>query len=269
MSSNKTRQMSVNGSFYPAETSELERYFQHFESFLKEQNISLSYENIKALIVPHAGYIYSGYSAYIAYKALLNSNIKNLLILAPSHRVYLDGMSLCKDLHYQTPFGQISTAQELLKKLEQKFDLNQSIIHAEHSSEVQFPMIKYLLPHVNIVEIIYGNITPNELSLVIDEALLQKDTGVIISTDLSHFHNLEKANTLDNICVEAIKNLDMSSLHNGCEACGILGVEAMMISAKKHTLKPHILDYRTSADASGDSSRVVGYMSACFSQENS
>ena len=87
---------------------------------------------------------------------------------------------------------------------------------------------------------------------------------MIISTDLSHFYNLEDANKLDNICLRAIESLDIDMLHSGCEACGKIGVEAMIMSAKNIGLKSFILDYRTSADASDDKNRVVGYVSACF-----
>lgn len=267
MQSEVLREMSVSGTFYPAREIELIRYFEHFEEFLKEEKKVLPTENIKALIVPHAGYIYSGYSAYIAYKTIVHSKIKNLLILGPSHRVHLNGMSLCDASSYQTPFGAIDRAEDFYQVLQNKYGMSQTIIHAEHSTEVQFPMIQYLLPDVKIVEIIYGNVAPIDLSEIIDFALSQADTGVIVSTDLSHFYTLEEAQKLDNRCIKAVSNLDITTLHNGCEACGILGVEALMLSAKKQHLKPHIVDYRTSADASGDESRVVGYMSACFSHE--
>ncbi|MDY0117541.1 MAG: AmmeMemoRadiSam system protein B, partial [Sulfurimonadaceae bacterium] len=236
------REMSVCGTFYPAREIELERYFEHFEEFLKEEQKSLPTKDIKALIVPHAGYIYSGYSAYIAYKTLVNTKLKNLLILGPSHRTYLNGVSLCSASSYETPFGTIAQSQELYQTLQNKYGMSQTITHAEHSTEVQFPMIKHLLPDVKIVEIIYGDTTPTTLSEIIDFALSLPETGVIISTDLSHFYTLEEANKLDNRCIKAVANLDTSTLHNGCEACGILGLEAMMLSAKIDHLKPHILD---------------------------
>jgi len=94
--------------------------------------------------------------------------------------------------------------------------------------------------------------------------LADTETVVVISTDLSHYHDIKKANALDNICLDAVKNLDPLELHQGCEACGKIGVEAMLIAAKKRELKSVLLDYRTSADASGDKSQVVGYMSAAF-----
>jgi hypothetical protein len=90
------------------------------------------------------------------------------------------------------------------------------------------------------------------------------DTAVVISTDLSHYYSLENANKLESICLEGIRNEDIEKLHQGCEACGMIGVEAMLGSAKGRNMNAMVLDYRTSADASGDGSRVVGYASVLF-----
>jgi hypothetical protein len=153
----------------------------------------------------------------------------------------------------------------LSKTLREKFELRcVSEAHQEHSTEVQFPFIKHYIPDAKIVELVYGDADSEDISKIIDFVLTQEDCGVIISTDLSHFYKEEDANKLDAICLEAVKKLDLNLLHSGCEACGIKGVNAMMLSAKKLSLSSHLLDYRTSADASGDESRVVGYMSAYF-----
>lgn len=258
------RNMSVAGSFYPARSVELERYFEHF-SEVYDEKFTLPTKKSRAVIVPHAGYIYSGYTANIAYRILQNSDVKNLLVIGPSHKVVFDGVSLCDYSSYETPFGDIKSSQSLYEKLNDNFSLECiSNAHFEHSTEVQFPFIKHYLDGVNIVEIVYSQADPLYVSKIIDFVLQQKDCGVIISTDLSHFYNLEDANRLDNICLSAIKKLDVDLFHSGCEACGDIGVEAMIISAKKLGLTSQILDYRTSADASDDTSRVVGYVSACF-----
>jgi len=257
--------MSVQGTFYPAREVELERYFEHF-STVYDENSALPSLKSRAVIVPHAGYIYSGYTANVAYRILQNSNIKNFVVIGPSHRVAYDGISLCEYEAYETPFGDIKSSDSLHQKLKQNFSLGcvQSA-HAEHSTEVQFPFMKYYLQDLHVVELVYSSARASDVSKIIDFVLNQDDCGVIISTDLSHFYNLEDANKLDNICLESINKLDTDLLHSGCEACGNIGLEAMIMSAKKLGLKPHILDYRTSADASDDSDRVVGYVSACFS----
>ncbi len=260
-----TREMSVAGSFYPASPIELERYFTHFSKIYDENSILPNIQS-KAVIVPHAGYIYSGYTANIAFRVLQKSNVKNFVVIGPSHRVGFHGVSLCKAQSYETPFGSIRSSNNLVLELEERFKLETILNpHAEHSTEVQFPFIKHYLGDANIVELVYGNETPEFIAQIIDFLLEKEDCGVIISTDLSHFYPLKDANELDSICINAINTLDTSLLHHGCEACGMIGVEAMLLSAKKLGLKSNILDYRTSADASDDASRVVGYVSASFS----
>jgi hypothetical protein len=258
------RQMSVAGSFYPARAIELERYFTHFNEIYGE-NFTLPNINSKAIVVPHAGYIYSGYTANIAYRILQKSNVKNLVVIGPSHKVAFEGASLCNFENYLTPFNEIKNAKELMQNLKSNFSFKcLKEVHLEHSTEVQFPFIKHYLPDVNIVEIVYGRENPQNISRIIDYILKQEDCGVVISTDLSHFYTLSQANKFDSICLKAIENLDLNMLYKGCEACGTIGLEAMIISANKLNLKSEVLDYRTSADTSGDKDRVVGYVSACF-----
>lgn len=258
------RRTSVAGSFYPARSVELERYFEQFGAMYDEDNI-LPKIRSRVVIVPHAGYIYSGYTANVAYRVLQQSGVKKFVVIGPSHRVAFLGLSLCDFDSYETPFGDIEADRDMVQKLKESFNLDCiSSAHAEHSTEVQFPFIKYYIEDAQIVELVYSRMDASELSKIIEFILEQEDFGVIISTDLSHFYTLEDAKELDNICLSAIELLDIKMLHNGCEACGEIGIEAVLLSAKKLGMKSHILDYRTSADASGDTNRVVGYVSACF-----
>jgi AmmeMemoRadiSam system protein B len=258
------REMSVRGTFYPSRALELERYFEHFSRVYDEAS-TLPDIKSRAVIVPHAGYVYSGYTANIAYRVLQKSGIKTFVVIGPSHRVAYEGVSLCDFGSYDTPFAPIAAATKLTQSLKERFFLPCHLeAHAEHSTEVQFPFVKYYMEDASIVELVYSRMEPHALSQIIDFLLSKEDVGVIISTDLSHFYTLKEASKLDAICLEAVKELDVGLLHNGCEACGHIGVEAMLLSAKKLGLHPHILDYRTSADASDDTSRVVGYVSACF-----
>ena len=259
------REMSVAGSFYPDNTNELKRYFEHFNKLYNEKQ-TLPNLKSKAIIVPHAGYIYSGYTANIAYRVLQKSDVKKFVVIGPSHKIAFNGISLCDFSSYATPFGDIENDDNLSQKLKDKFSLScLQEAHIEHSTEVQFPFIKHYIPDAKIVELVYSKIDAEYISEIIDFVLVQEDCGVIISTDLSHFYNLEDANKLDLICLDAVQNQDIQKLDSGCEACGITGVKAMLQSANKLKLSSQILDYRTSADASNDTSRVVGYMSALFS----
>ena len=258
------REMSVNGAFYPGRAIEIERYFEHFSTTYDEER-ALPEVRSRVVIVPHAGYIYSGYSANVAYRILQKSGVKKFVVIGPSHKVAFDGVSLCNFTAYETPLGDIEDSDFLFQKLKERFHLSCfAEAHAEHSTEVQFPFIKHYIEDGEIVELVYSYASAQMLSEIIDFVLNEEDCGVIISTDLSHFYTLSNAARLDNICLEAIEKLNTDRLHDGCEACGILGIEALLLSAKKQGLKSLLLDYRTSADASGDTHRVVGYVSACF-----
>lgn len=261
------REMSVSGTFYPGRAIEIERYFEHFNALYDEDN-DLPDIKSRAVIVPHAGYIYSGYSANIAYRVLRKSSIKKIVVIGPSHRVGFEGVSLCDFSSYETPFGDIESADDLMYDLKKRFDLLCiASAHAEHSTEVQFPFIKHYMSDVKIIELVYSHVNTSTLSSIIDFILDKEECAVVISSDLSHFYTLSNAARLDNICLEAIEKVDASKLHRGCEACGILGIEAMLLSAKRLSLDSLILDYRTSADASGDTERVVGYTSVCFHEK--
>ena len=259
------RRESVAGSFYPASEEEERRYFERFNEILEKHEIKLPDIRPRALIVPHAGHVYSGFTANIAYRLLQRSGIRKLVIVGPSHRVGFAGSSLCAFSSYATPFGPLSGDEEMQKSLSERFKLAcYPQAHAEHSTEVQFPFVKYYIPDAKIVEIVYSDERPENLARIIEYVLGFEEWGVVISTDLSHFYTLEEANRIDAVCIEAIENLARDRLHKGCEACGKIGVEAMLEAARKMHLKPFILDYRTSADASGDTSRVVGYLSVAF-----
>ena len=261
------RKSSVMGQFYPANPNEITDMFTHYNKILDEniKDTSFLQQKPRAIIVPHAGYIYSAFTANVAYRLLENAHAKKVVVIGPSHRVYLKGTSVSDYDQYETPFGALNIDHTLVNELKENFGL--SFIpdaHHEHSTEVQMPFIKSYDPEASVVELVYGDENPENLAKIIEYLLKDPSVIVVISTDLSHYYDIDKARNLDNICLDAVKNLDIEELHQGCEACGKIGVEAMLIVAKKDNLKPILLDYRTSADASGDKSSVVGYMSAAF-----
>ncbi len=263
-----TRETSVSGQFYPSNPDEIQAMLEHYNQILdedlKEGNAVLQLKP-RAVIVPHAGYVYSGFTANIALRLLSNSNAKRVVIIGPSHRVYLKGTSISEFDTYQTPLGALLIDTTLVSDLKERFDLEFiPEAHHEHSTEVQIPFVKIYTPEVLVVELVYGDESPENLAEVIEYLLEDPETAVVISTDLSHYYDIKKANELDSICLDAVKELSTAELHQGCEACGKIGEEAMLVVAKKNGLKSILLDYRTSADASGDESQVVGYMSAAF-----
>ena len=256
------RKSVVSGSFYPDKKKEILKYINHFNSF---KTNSETFEDIKAIIVPHAGYIYSGFTANLAYQLVSSSKkqIKRVVVIGPSHRVYLKGASVALYDEYETPLGNLKIDKEFSQKLIDKYDfLNFNVeCEFEHSTETQAPFIKHYFENIQLIEIVYGQIDYKDLSKVIDEVLEDKSNFVVISTDLSHFYTLEEANKKDNICLEAIDKKDLK-LFDYCEACGKIGVEAIINWAIKNNYETKILNYCTSADVTKDKSRVVGYTSA-------
>ena len=263
-----TREMAVVGQFYPAQASEIEKRLKEYNQILDkyvETHKEMASLKPKAVIVPHAGYVYSGFTANVAYRLLNHSDFKHIVVIGPSHRVYLKGTSVAMYDNYATPLGALKVDTDLMQILKEKFALNfVPEAHHEHSTEVQMPLIKHYFPKVNVTELVYGDERPENLAKIIEYLFTQPETAVVISTDLSHFYDIHKANKLDSICIDAVTKLDVNTLNKGCEACGKLGVEAMILAAKTMHLEPKLLDYRTSADASGDKSSVVGYVSVAF-----
>lgn len=260
--------MSVAGSFYPAKPSEIIQTIDHFNTVLEAYPDVFERFNTllgRAVIVPHAGWIYSGFTANIAFLVLARTKPKTVVVIGPSHRVGFDGVSIADMDTYQTPLGELPINRDLVHTLRQHFSLPCfPQAHQEHSTEVQMPFIKHYMSDVTVVELVYAYAESSQISPIIDYVLNLPDTVVVISTDLSHYYSLNEAKKLDSICLEAIRTENVQELHQGCEACGMIGVEAMLNVAKKRNMESILLDYRTSADASGDSSRVVGYASALF-----
>lgn len=262
------RDMAVAGSFYPNNCNEIKRYFEHFNNILKNSNFNPNEIDFvpKAIIAPHAGYIYSGFSANVAYSLTKNLTPKRVIVIGPSHKVYLENASISQYDEYSSPCGDIKIDSEYIAILRAKFEFLRFIneAHSEHSTETQAPFIKGYLPNAKIIEIVYGKIDFNEIEKIIDFVLADSGNFLVISTDLSHFYDIEKAKKLDNLCLAAIEKLDLDIWDKGCEACGRTGVKALISYAKKANMKRKLLDYRTSADVTKDASRVVGYVSAVF-----
>jgi hypothetical protein len=260
--------MSVAGSFYPANPSEITQMIDHFNTVLESNPETLNRFNVlsgHAIIVPHAGWVYSGFTANIAFRVLAHTKPKTVVVIGPSHRVGFEGVSISDMDTYQTPLGDLSINRDLVHTLRQHFSLPCfPQAHHEHSTEVQMPFIKHYMSDVKVVELVYAYAESSQIAPIIDYVLNLPNTVVVISTDLSHYYSLNEAKKLDFICLEAIRNENIQELHQGCEACGMIGVEAMLGVAKERRMESILLDYRTSADASGDSSHVVGYASALF-----
>lgn len=258
------RENAVAGTFYPAACRDIESNITRFNAALDESDFRVELVP-SAVIVPHAGYVYSGFTANAAYRAAAQKrdDIKRVVVIGPSHRVYINGASIALYGHYDSPCGEMKIDIGLSSELNDTFDFLHFApdAHHEHSTEVQVPFIKHYFPDAEIVEIVYGDLDYRELSDLIDKVLGDRETLVVISTDLSHFHTEQAANGLDTLCLQAMADLSVSELGTGCEACGMIGVQAVITAANQRGLKSQVLDYRTSADVTGDKESVVGYVS--------
>lgn len=256
-----SRNTSVAGTFYPAKSSEINKYIDTFNQAIEGERTKVK---AKAIISPHAGYVYSGFSANAAYSLIDVSKIKRVIVIGPSHKVYLKGASVGLYDTYESPCSNLKIdkkySEDLISQNEELHFI--AAAHSEHSTETQIPFIEHYFGQVSVVEIVYGDIDYRSLVPIIDKALNEEESFVVISTDLSHFYTLEEANKLDSICLNAVEHMDINALNTGCQACGMIGVKAVIQASKEHGLKTKLIDYRTSYDASSDASSVVGYMSA-------
>lgn len=260
-----TRRPTPNaGSFYPKSCTNIEHRFASFRNRAQREQKSFSSHVPRALIVPHAGYVYSGYTADQAYRTALKSKAKRIILIGPSHHLYFRGVALARYEAFQTPCGILRNDTAYLQQLQEKFTFHQDqkVFTSEHSTEVQLPFINHYLPQMKVVELVYGDVMTKQFSIMIRYLLRDPENLLIISSDLSHFYTKKEAQKHDFICLDGVEELSSARLKEGCEACGKRGIEAIVNAAKQLGLKSELIDYRTSADTSGDEEKVVGYMSA-------
>lgn len=257
----KTRKSAVSGTFYPNNTKELLSYFEHFNAMAQERVLEI--DEPKAIISPHAGYMYSGFTANEVYRCIKHKNFSRIIVIGPSHKVFIEGASIALYDEIETPLGNLRVDLDYSHKLKNEFEnlCFNPFAHNEHSTETQMPFLKNYFPNTPVIEIVYGKIDYLQLCKIISYIMLESENFVVISTDLSHFYSQEDATYLDSIFLQAIDNLDLNQLDSGCEACGMIGVKAMTLYALQNRLKSQIIDYRTSMEANGDASKVVGYTS--------
>jgi len=259
---------AVVKEWYGGSCEAVKNFIAHFNKIIDENVDAQKAAEIfllkpKALIVPHAGWIYSGFTANFAYRIAKNTSPKAVAVIGPSHKFAYEGISVTLEDEYETPCGNLPIDFETSRFLIENFGVqNLEYVHVEHSTEVQMPFIQHYFQSVPVIELIYSNYSPLKLKEIIN-FLIQNNILTVISSDLSHYYDLKTANALDSNCLEAVNNRDVRDLEK-CEACGKIGIEALIHSSNELNLTPLIVDYRTSADVSGDETQVVGYMSAVF-----
>jgi len=220
---------------------------------------------IKAIIVPHAGYSYSGQVAAVSFRQLDNA-YKTVFVLGPSHRYPLEGVSTLNVTHFKTPLGEVKLSKTTFDLLKEPLIKNVPEAHAnEHSIEIELPFLQEQLPNFELVPILVGNSDPEKFKDVLLKYLSDKDL-IVISADLSHYHPYDDAKKLDAFTIESILNLDSSSIFKA-EIDAPWAVATLLEIAKEKNWKPMLLYYANSGDVTGDKTSVVGYSAIIFVDE--
>lgn len=216
----------------------------------------------KALIVPHAGWIYSGPIAASAYTLLepLRDTIERVVLLGPSHFVPFEGLALPSHEAFETPLGRVPIDRESMSRLEDlDFVTTWDRAHArEHSLEVQIPFLQTILGEFQLIPIAVGEASAAQVGEVIDRLWGDEHTLIVISSDLSHYESYDRAREIDESTAAAIDSLSRTDI-GPYEACGCRPINGMIHAAKRRGLKIRRLDLRNSGDTAGPRDRVVGY----------
>lgn len=258
------RPPAVAGLFYPAEAGELAREVQQLLRAAHPFDLA-----VKALIVPHAGYIYSGAIAATGYAALnpVASRIRRVILLGPTHRVAVRGLALPEADAFDTPLGRVQldrNAASMIAGLPQV--CSSARVHAqEHSLEVQLPFLQSVLTDFKLLPLAVGMSTAEEVAEVLETLWGDEETLIVISSDLSHYLPYDTARRIDYGTVQAILDMQQPISHD--RACGGTPISGLIIAARHHRLTPNLLDLRNSGDTAGTHDQVVGYAALAFCEE--
>ena len=264
------REPAVAGMFYPASRESL---IAEIKSYLNNAKVP-KIDNVKIVISPHAGYIYSGPVAAYGYKVIEGKKYDNVFIFAPSHRASFSGISVYDGEGYKTPLGIVKINTEIVKSLissSEYINFHREAHIYEHSLEVQLPFLQVVLENdFKLIPALVGSHDIKELievAKVVNDFIGENDL-IVLSTDLSHYYSSERAKQLDSVAIEDIKNIDVEKFYKDIasgktEACGFGPLIIGMVIAKLRGWNNcEILKYADSGDVSGDKSQVVGYVSA-------
>lgn len=252
------RPPAVAGTFYPGDAATLELTV---DALLDKAGVRTEFRP-KALIVPHAGYVYSGPVAACGYGLLreAGARVQRVVLLGPAHRVALRGLALPGASRFRTPLGDVAVDRAAVDSL---LDLSQVKIndaaHAqEHSLEVHLPFLQTLLPEFSLVPIVVGQSGPDEVAEVLRRLWGGPETLIVVSTDLSHYHDYDTARRLDQETCAAIAGFQFENIGPG-EACGCMPMAGLLLEARRRGMEIRPLDVRNSGDTGGPRNRVVGY----------
>ena len=260
--SSNVRPPAVAGLFYPGDRADLAQTLKELLAHAPAKGRPAP----KALIAPHAGYIYSGPIAANAYALLepVRKTIRRVVLLGPTHRVAVRGLALPATTRFATPLGTVEIdgdAVEQLKGLPQVV-VSENAHALEHSLEVHVPFLQTMLNDFKLVPLAVGHAEPEEVAEVIETLWGGPETLIVVSSDLSHYLDYGHAQSVDRETCDAILELRSDIDHD--HACGATPVSGLAVTARRKGLKAELIDLRNSGDTAGDKGRVVGYASFAF-----
>ena len=256
------REPAVAGQFYPGNASELGAEIRVFFEAVQAAEGPAP----KALIVPHAGYVYSGPVAATAYARLCpyRDLYTRIILLGPCHRVSVSGLASSAADVFRTPLGDVPLDQDAIAALTMPAITVVDAAHEfEHSLEVHLPFLQTVIESFSLVPLVVGDATPEIVAEVIDALWGGPETLIVISSDLSHYLSYDDARLSDMNTCEAIENLEAYRIDHD-HACGATPIGGLLISAKRRGMQVTTLDLRNSGDTAGGRSQVVGYGSWLF-----
>ncbi|MCS7286752.1 MAG: AmmeMemoRadiSam system protein B [Anaerolineae bacterium] len=267
------RKPVIAGTWYPGRPEELNRMIS---SFLAKVEIEPVPGELVGLVAPHAGYIYSGQVAAYAYKQIEGRSFETVVVVHPSHRLYLDGYALTAAAFYETPLGQIPLDGEVIAELDEELKFTFLRSDQEHSLEIQLPFLQYVLGNFKLVPVMMGDQSWDrcqKLASALVKVLKGKQALLVASSDLSHFYSYRIAVSLDKVVLNHVESYDPEGLARAitsgkAEACGGGPIVAVMLASKELGAdRAKVLKYANSGDVTGDFGSVVGYMAAAFYRE--
>lgn len=260
------RPTAVAGSFYPKQASELNNML---EKYLADDSVKIA--SPKAIIAPHAGYIYSGPTAASVYSNIeqIKEQITRVVLLGPTHRVYVKGIALPSNTHFASPLGNVTIDTQSLSKISAHtfVEYIDEAHTQEHSLEVHIPFLQKVLNNFVLLPILVGDATPEQVSTILNDLWGDDETLIVISSDLSHFLNYETANKTDRNTTKLIENFDYEHIGSK-QACGCMPMRGLLKIAQEKNMSIQTVDLRNSGDTAGTKDRVVGYGAYALFENN-
>lgn len=260
---NEVRSAAVAGLFYPGSAAELQPMVQEF---LRDAVASEPGYSPKAVIAPHAGFVYSGPVAGSAFRCFSAAAevIRKIVLIGPAHRLPVRGLALPGQDGFETPLGTVEVDRDLVDSISDMPQVSTNVAaHApEHCLEVELPFLQIVLGTFSVLPLLVSQVEAEEMAEVLERVWGGPETRIVISSDLSHYLSYDTAREIDRDTAQQVLELNQPIEEH--RACGAVAINGLLTAARRRGLAPRLLDLRNSGDTAGDRLRVVGYGSFGF-----